>query len=155
MTGNPDTGELIADILADYHETHRRELPGLAALAAKVEAVHADHPQAPRGVAAVLRELLGELEVHMKKEELILFPAMQRRLAGGLDAPIAQMRHDHDDHGDLLRQLGELTGGYATPEGVCRSWQALYAGLAKLADDLAQHIHLENDVLFPRFEERP
>ncbi len=148
------TGELIDHILTRYHETHRRELPELVKLARKVEAVHSDHPQAPRGIADTLQQMLGELEVHMKKEELILFPAMRRQSeGGGLDVPIAQMRHDHDDHGEHLRKLESVTDNFTLPEGACRSWQALYAGSAKLANDLMEHIHLENNVLFPRYEE--
>ena len=149
-----ETGELIGHILARYHETHRRELPELIRLAEKVEAVHAEHPRVPRGLAKALHHVLGELEVHMKKEELILFPAMQRSPGGGLATPIAQMRHDHDDHGEDLRELHSLTDNFTLPAGACRSWQALYAGSAKLAHDLMEHIHLENNVLFPRYEQR-
>lgn len=148
-----DTGELINHILTRYHATHRRELPELIELAGKVEAVHADHPQVPGGLSDSLRQMLGELEVHMKKEELILFPAMRSHVGGGFDVPIAQMRHDHTDHGAHLERLARITGGFVPPDGACRSWQALYVGTAKLADDLVEHIHIENNVLFPRFEE--
>ena len=148
-----ETLPLIGHILERYHETHRRELPGLIKLARNVEAVHAEHPHAPKGLADTLRDIIGELELHMKKEKLILFPAMVRRAAGALDEPIGQMRHDRDDQGVHLRRLEAITDGYAPPEGACRSWQALYAGTAKLADDLMEHIHLENNVLFSRFEE--
>ena len=148
-----ETGELIDHILTRYHETHRRELPELIALARKVEAVHEDHPYVPRGLADVLGQMLGELEVHMKKEELILFPAMQRGVVGGLGAPIAQMRHDHADHGEHLLRLEKMTGGFNLPGGACHSWQALYAGAKKFADDLVRHIHLENNLLFCRFQE--
>jgi len=147
-----DTGELIGHILTRYHETHRRELPELIELARKVEAVHVDHPRAPHGLADLLRQMRDELEAHMKKEELILFPAMQRAAGAGLDAPIMQMRHDHDEHGEQLRRLEDITDGFAVPEGACRSWQALYAGTGKLATDLMEHIHLENNILFPRYE---
>lgn len=147
------SSDLIAHILTRYHETHRRELPELINLAKKVEAVHADHPQAPRGLADFLRQMLGELEMHMKKEELILFPAMQRGAAIPLGGPIEQMRLEHVDHGEHLARLEQLTNGFALPEGACRSWQALYRGAAKLSEDLMQHIHLENNVLFPRFQQ--
>jgi regulator of cell morphogenesis and NO signaling len=147
-----DTATMISEILTRYHEVHRRELPELFKLACKVEAVHGDHMSAPLGLADVLQEMIGELEVHMKKEELILFPAMLRNASSTLQAPISQMRYDHDDHGALLRRLDEITHGFELPEGACRSWQALYAGTRKLADDLAEHIHLENNILFPRFE---
>jgi regulator of cell morphogenesis and NO signaling len=62
------------------------------------------------------------------------------------------MRHDHDNHGEQLRQIQILTNAFAVPDDACRSWQALYAGLAKLTNDLMEHIHLENNALFPRYE---
>lgn len=149
-----ETDALIDHVLARYHDTHRRELPELIRLAAKVEAVHRDNPEAPAGLAETLEALLGELEVHMGKEEAALFPLMR---SGGhpiIAHPIAQMRHDHDDHGALLRRIEEITSGFRLPASACRSWQALYAGTAKLVDDLMEHIHLENNLLFPRFERR-
>ena len=148
-----DTATMIGEILSRYHEGHRRDLSELAMLARKVEAVDADHEAAPHGLADTLQDMVGELEVHMKKEELILFPAMLRHDARPLAAPISQMRHDHDDHGTQIRRLDEITNGFTLPEGACRSWQALYAGTRKLVDDLMDQIHLENNVLFPRFEE--
>ncbi len=150
-----DTAGLINEIVSRYHEVHRRELPELVTLARKVEAVHADHDAAPHGLADTLQDMIGELEVHMKKEELILFPAMLRNAGNPLSAPITQMRHDHDDHGVHLQRIDEITNGFTLPQGACRSWQALYAGTRKLADDLMDHIHLENNILFPRFEAAP
>ena len=147
-----DTAALIKYILTHYHEVHRRELPELVKLARKVESVHSEHPAAPRGLADTLQKMVGELEVHMKKEELILFPAMARAVKGMLDMPISQMRYDHDDHGTQLRRIEMLTRDFTLPEGACRSWQALYSGTSKLVGDLMEHIHLENNVLFPRFE---
>lgn len=147
-----ESGALIDYILSRYHEVHRRELPELIKLARKVEAVHADHPRAPRGLADILQQMAGEIEVHMKKEELILFPAITAGSRAGLTGPIAQMRLDHDDHSAHLRRIDELCDGFAPPEGACRSWQALYAGAAKLVSDVMEHICLENNVLFPRFE---
>ena len=145
-----ETAALIDHIFARYHETHRRELPELIRLARTVEKVHAKRSDVPRGLADLLQRMSAELVQHMAKEELILFPAMKR---GGLplDAPIACMRHEHDDHGEHLRELEALTNAITLPSGACRTWQALYAGLAKLQDDLMEHIHLENNVLFPRF----
>lgn len=145
-----ETAALIDHIVARYHDTHRRELPELVRLAHKVEKVHAGHACAPRGLAALLERMLAELQQHMAKEEMILFPTM--KLGGPpLDAPISVMRHEHDGHGEHLRELEALTNGITLPTGACRTWQALYAGLAKLQDDLMEHIHLENNVLFPRF----
>jgi len=150
-----ETDDLIEHILTRYHEVHRRELTDLVELAVKVEQVHADHSQVPRGLADQLRKVRGALEAHMKKEELILFPAMRQGPRPGFGAPIAQMRHDHADHGEYLQKLELLTDGYVLPADACRSWQSLFGGVAKLVDDLMEHIHLENNILFPRFETEP
>ncbi len=150
-----ETSALIEHIQTRYRETHRRQLPELLALSRKVETVHADHPEVPAGLADLLEQMIGDMEVHMKKEELILFPAMRNRSAGGLGAPISQMRHDHDDHDRDLQHVHALTGGCIPPEDACQTWQALYAGLAQFKADLTEHIHLENNILFPRFEGIP
>jgi regulator of cell morphogenesis and NO signaling len=156
-TAPRETAPLIAHILARYHEVHRRELPELVTLARRVESVHAKHPEVPRGLADLLERIEHELDSHMRKEELILFPAMARAEAtdGGLEAPISVMRHEHDDHGANLRALEALTHDFRLPADACRTWQALYAGAAKLVDDVMEHIHLENNVLFPRFAPSP
>lgn len=146
-----DTGELIDHIQLRYHDAHRRALPELIALARKVEAVHRDHPRAPAGLADALRQVQDELERHMTKEEAMLFPMMRQWSKGRFDIPAAQFRHEHDDQGTQIRLLESLTDDFTPPEGACRSWQALYAGTARLADDLMEHIHLENNILFPRF----
>ncbi|MHA1559520.1 MAG: iron-sulfur cluster repair di-iron protein, partial [Alphaproteobacteria bacterium] len=146
------TEALIAHIITRYHEVHRLQLPELIKLSRKVESVHATHPNVPEGLAVALQEIWGALEVHMKKEELVLFPAMQNPEADRLVAPIGEMRHDHDNHGAFLEQVARLTNDFSPPEGACRSWQALYAGAEQFKADLMEHIHLENNVLFPRFE---
>ena len=148
------TDALIDHILTRYHEVHRRELPELIRLAKKVEAVHAHHPEPPRDIAATLNAIQTELEKHMQIEETELFPFMKQQDGKGSQLPIAQLRHDHDQHGELLHRLETLTNGFVLPEGACRSWEALWAGGSKLVDDVMEHIHLENNVLFPRFEGR-
>ncbi len=148
------TPALIRHIVDRYHETHRRELPELIKLARKVEAVHAEHPQVPSGLADTLRATDRRARGAHEEGGADPLSGDGARCRGRARAsPVAEMRHDHDDHGAQLRRLAALTNGYALPEGACRSWQALYAGTAKLADDLMEHIHLENNVLFPRFEE--
>jgi regulator of cell morphogenesis and NO signaling len=149
----PDDVEgLVALIVERYHATHRRELPELRKLAARVEAVHAEHPAVPAGLADILTRLQSELESHMAKEEQVLFLLM---LAGGhpmIAHPIAMMRHEHDTAGEDLGEVTALTHDMTPPEGACNSWRALYAGLAKFAEDLTEHVHIENNILFPRFE---
>jgi regulator of cell morphogenesis and NO signaling len=149
------TGDLIDLILTRYHAVHRADLAELVPLARKVEAVHADDPAAPRGLARALTRLCDELEDHMAKEEMILFPAMRAGGAAGIAHPIAMMRADHDDHADGIAAIRRLTGNLVAPPDACGSWCALYAGVSRLFDDLAAHIALENDVLFPRFAPAP
>lgn len=146
------TDALIDRILSRYHEVHRRELPEIAALAEKVERVHHDHAAAPLGLAEVLRQMAGEMEAHMQKEERILFPMMRSGGRPGIENPIAVMRADHDNHAEAIGRIRDLTSDLTLPEGACRSWTALYHGTGKFLEDLETHMRLENDILFPRFE---
>ena len=146
------TAELIDHILMRYHDAHRRQMPELIMLSRKVEQVHAGKPGVPAGLADLLQKALGELAVHMQKEELMLFPAMRRQGSGAFDAPIGQLRHEHRDQGELLERMAELTGNFTVPEGGCATWRALYSGVEQFVNDLVDHIHIENNILFPRFE---
>lgn len=146
-----DSGELIDHIETCYHEAHRRALPELIALSRKVEAVHREHPRVPAGLSEALRRMATDLEAHMRKEETELFPAMRAQAAGALAGPIADLRAEHDGQGRFAELLETMTDRFTPPEGACRSWQALYIGTARLVDELMEHIHLENNVLFPRF----
>jgi regulator of cell morphogenesis and NO signaling len=146
-----DSAALVAHIVERYHATHRREMPELIRLARRVEAAHRDHPAAPHGLAGLLGDAEAAMEEHMRKEELGLFPMI---LAGvsHLDVPIGIMRDDHDDHGETLRAIAALTRDHTPPPEACPTWRALCAGTRKFSDDLMEHIHLENNLLFPRFE---
>ena len=147
-----ETGPLIDHLLTRYHETHRQELAFLIPLAEKVERVHGDHPAAPSGLAAALTALRDELEGHMMNEEQLVFPMMRQGGAMRITHPVAQMRREHDDAVRLLHDIEHAAHGMALPSGACGSWTALYTGLRKFTDDLVMHMHLENTVLFPRFE---
>jgi regulator of cell morphogenesis and NO signaling len=149
-----ETSDLIGHILDRYHQTHRAELAWLIPLAQKVERVHGDHPSAPIGLSQVLERLQHELEGHMTREEQVLFPMMQRGGSAVIVHPIEQMRHEHDEEVEHLRAIEHVTHGLSLPRGACGSWTALYTGLRKFTDDLVTHMHLENAVLFPRFEAR-
>jgi regulator of cell morphogenesis and NO signaling len=142
---------LIEHILARFHDTHRRELPELIEMARRVEDRHAQHPEVPKGLARLLEHIAEAIEEHMQKEEQILFPMMR---AGGMPmiaGPIEVMEHEHVEHGERLRQLEAMTRDHTPPPDACTTWNALYAGTRKLVDDVMQHIHLENNVLFPQF----
>lgn len=145
------TPALVDHILERYHETQWRQLVELVPLAEKVEAVHGADPAAPSGLAEMLGGLREELESHMAKEEAVLFPAMQAGLPY-LDQPIATMRADHDDHAEVLGGMLNLCYGCVPPQHACGSWRRLYAGVEMLVADIREHVRLENEVLFPRFE---
>lgn len=147
-----DPGQLTRYIETRYHARHREQLPELTALAARVEQVHAGAPDVPAGLSDLLHKMIGELEVHMKKEELVLFPAIRRGGMPGIETPIAAMRADHDDHGTEIARIRALTANLTLPEGACRKWTALYEGLRIFIDDFETHIRLENDTLFAQFE---
>lgn len=149
----PDsTDDLISVIETRYHAVHRQEWPELVRLARRVEVAHKNHPALPSGTAALLERMSVELEDHMQKEERILFPVMRRDDHPMIAQPISVMLAEHDDHGALLRSLEMLTHDFTAPDDACPTWRALYIGAKKLADDLVEHIHLENNVLFPRFQ---
>lgn len=159
---SPNPAQLPPTALADHieakhHRYLRDELPRLCALAAKVAKVHGRKQPNLFEVNATLAGLARELGEHMVKEERVLFPIVRTLAAGGeapreVDGPIACMLHEHEDAGQALAKLRELTDGYRPPNGACESHKALYAGLEDLESDLHQHIHLENAVLFPAAE---
>jgi len=141
--------ELIQHILQRYHECHRQQLPEAIRLAIKVEQVHGGHADCPHGLAEHLHAMLQELESHMRKEEQVLFPLIAQGRGALADGPIAMMRMEHDQHAEDLAQLGKLTGGLALPGEACNTWRELYTQLDTFRQDLADHIRLENTVLFP------
>ncbi len=147
----PDVGAMIDHVVSRFHEAHRRQLPELVRLAERVETVHRDDPDAPLGLAQILRTTQGELTRHMMKEEIVVFPRMRRNVGAPLDQRLAELSAEHDAHGEALARIRALSHDFTAPEGACGSWRALAAGLAEFADDLERHVAFENDVLFPVF----
>jgi regulator of cell morphogenesis and NO signaling len=144
---------LIDHILERYHAVHRAQLPELIRMARRVEAVHRDNPDVPGGLAQLLEEIESEMLEHMEKEEGILFPMLKSGGNPFVVNPIGVMRGEHVSHGVQLDRVNELTHDATPPEGACNTWRALYTGIAQFNDDLINHIHLENNVLFPQFEQ--
>ena len=140
--------ELIDYILRRFHEQHRQDLPELIRLARRVEQVHGERADCPTGLADHLEAMFQELLSHMMKEEQVLFPMLLAGNDGEARSPISMMRFEHDQHGEALARLEALTDDITAPADACNTWNALYAGLARLREDLMQHIHLENNVLF-------
>jgi regulator of cell morphogenesis and NO signaling len=143
---------MIDHIIHRYHDTHRAQLPELIRMAHRVEAVHKGKAEVPAGLGAALEAMHNELVGHMQKEELVLFPSLKAGSNPYIAQPIAMMRHEHTDHGAALDHIVELTHDMTPPADACNTWRALYAGLNQLRDDLISHIHLENNILFPLFE---
>ena len=146
-----ETGPLIDHILSRYHDHHRDTLPDLAALAVRVERVHGDDPAAPKGLGALIEDIIAALELHMHKEELMLFPVMRAGPSPVLAMRMAVMQADHEQLDAEVAQILALTHNLALPAQACASWTALYQGLREFVADLAEHMRLEEDVLFPRF----
>ena len=155
--------DLVTYLLDTHHVFTRQELERLAPLADKVARVHGERHSELVEVRALFVALSDDLVSHLAKEEQILFPYIKARelaqLEGGpepsrcfgdVDGPVAVMRMEHETAGDILRRLRTVTGGYAPPPDACGSYRALYHGLEALEADLHTHIHLENNVLFPR-----
>jgi len=160
-------GEPLSDLISHIRNTHhlytRDEIKRLGPLFEKVCSVHgANHPEL-RHLRETFTELAQELTVHMMKEEAVLFPYIERMeesfLAkepilpppfGTMRNPVAMMMHEHESAGEALRSLREASNGYTAPPDACLSYQTLFQALASFETDLHEHIHLENNILFPR-----
>jgi regulator of cell morphogenesis and NO signaling len=147
----PEVDGLIAHIILRYHDAHRREFPAAIAMARKIEAVHADAPACPHGLADLLTLMLDDLESHQQREERVLFPML--RGGGGPMArfPISRMMAEHSDVEDQLRLLRAATHDFTDPPGACGSWRALTRLCRKLDEDLREHMRLEDEALFAPF----
>jgi regulator of cell morphogenesis and NO signaling len=160
---NSTLAELVGHILDQHHAHTREEMGRITALADKVCAAHGER----HGELPFVRELFGELCAdlgpHMLKEERVLFPyvlaleeAATRNAAppcapfGTVGNPVRMMVYEHDMAGEFLRALRKATGGYAVPADACASYRTLYGALEEFERDLHRHIHLENNILFPR-----
>ncbi len=143
--------EIVEFIVSQYHEPLRRDLPALIEAARRVERVHRAAQECPHGLSVHLGHMDLELRQHMSKEEMALFPALLSGTRGArLHMPVRVMMQEHDDHAAELKRLRELTRDFEVPPQACATWRGLYAALQRLEEELMQHIHLENNVLFPR-----
>ncbi len=142
---------LIDHILTAYHEPLKEELPRLESMAAKVADVHGDgYPETLPPLLSVFRELEAELLQHMEKEERVLFPMIKNGQGEMAAGPVACMEDEHRSAGDALSEIRRLTNDFRVPEEACTTWRALWHGLAALETAMHRHIHLENNILFPR-----
>jgi regulator of cell morphogenesis and NO signaling len=154
---------LSSHIVAKHHAYVKSELPRLAQLAQKVVNRHGSTmPELPL-IATTLMHLDEELTEHLGKEEAILFPYIARleqsvsngtpkphSCFGSVSNPIAMMTQEHEAAGTLLAEIRRLSGNFTTPPYACPTFHAFYDGLREFEQDLHQHIHLENNIYFPR-----
>jgi regulator of cell morphogenesis and NO signaling len=148
-------GELCDHIVGVHHAYLRRELPRLSTLLDKVERAHGGEVAEAADVRAVFAVLRTELERHLDTEERSLFPACRRLESGtavdaSFEAALEAFEDEHAAAGTLLRRLEELTDGYDTAAARCNTHRAALDGLRELERDLHEHIHEENNILFPR-----
>jgi len=155
--------ELTRHIVEKHHKYVRETLPRVGALLAKVNVKHGpNHPE----LAKIEEEFAGlgqEMYAHMQKEEQILFPYIERleRAKEGEEPfeppffqtvrnPVHMMMQEHDSAGDALKAMRNLSSGYQTPAEACESYREVYRSLAEFEADMHTHVHLENNILFPR-----
>lgn len=153
----------LADhIVETHHQFLVTELPRLTGLIEKVNNAHGERRPELAKVSTTFVAMRSELEAHMAKEENILFPAIRMMETegvpqsfpfGSVDNPIAMMEHEHEDVGNALRQLRELTEDYTPPADACPTYRVMLESLNNLELDLHLHIHKENNILFPRAKE--
>jgi regulator of cell morphogenesis and NO signaling len=160
---NAPLEELTRHIVEKHHAFTREELKRLKTLLAKVVAAHgANHPEVAR-VQSLFHELDRELTMHMMKEEGILFPYIESMegavlakrplppcMFGTVQNPVRMMILEHDTADEVLREMRAATDSYTIPAEACLSYQELYRALPAFEADLLEHIHLENNILFPR-----
>ncbi len=155
--------ELISHIVRTHHAFVRTQIPEIGRLLEKVHTKHgANHPELGE-IRGTFEGLGQELTTHLMKEENILFPYIERMEEsvlqkepilpppfGTVANPVRMMEHEHDDAGAALRRLRKASRDYTPPEDACTSFRALYTALSSFEKDLHQHIHLENNLLFPK-----
>jgi regulator of cell morphogenesis and NO signaling len=154
---------LIDFIVQNHHEYIRISAPQLHELIGKIALQHAsDHPELLE-IQILFSALTDELFEHLPKEEEIIFPAIRRIttsrlsasnevLVANLQGPVLVLEIEHSHATELLKQLRAITAHYQAPEDVCPTYQLMYRLLEEFDDDLIQHIHLENNVLFPKIK---
>lgn len=161
-TAQPLT-ELVEHIVRTHHKYTREEIARLLPLLDKVCSVHGKNHAELLAIRGAFRGLSQELTTHMMKEEMVLFPYIGRLEEsvlqkepvlpppfGSVQNPIHMMMGEHDSAGEALRSMRESSHGYTTPDDACFSYRTLYQALEGFEADLHQHIHLENNILFPR-----
>ena len=158
-----DLGFLADYIMHTHHQYVSKAIPAILPLAQKVAEVHGEHHAEVIRINELFQDLANELLMHMQKEEKILFPYIKKLAIdksagkcsdpscfGSIATPISVMEQEHETAGIILKQLFRLSNGYTVPEDACNTFRVLFGKLKEFEDDLHRHIHLENNILFPK-----
>lgn len=150
---------LLSEYIVQKHHTYVREqLPLLEEYSNKIARVHGEtHPE-NRQIAVLIGALSRELSNHLDKEEQILFPwikkisntSINHQSEAGLEGPVLQMEAEHEIAGEIMHQIRKLSQNYTLPKGACNTWRVLWSLLSDFEEDLHEHVHLENNILFPK-----
>jgi len=154
---------LVEYIVTTHHAYVRENIPLLHKLLDKIEEVHGPRHPELLAVNAHFKESAGQLTMHMQKEEIVLFPLVEKlsqlkaegktiTISGGasVEQPIAAMVQEHENEGARFEEISRLTQNYTVPEDACNTFRAAYETLQAFEKDLHRHIHLENNILFPK-----
>ena len=153
----------LADYIVNTHHVYLREnIPTISAYARKIAQVHgAGHPEVVE-IAGIFDKLSAEMTLHLKKEEEQLSPAIKKLVslekqgeaaAGDVEElrkVLAELSHEHDEVGAAVHEIRRLAGNYTVPGDVCNTFMVTYQKLREFEDDLHKHVHLENNILFPK-----
>lgn len=156
--------DFLTDHIINVHHHYVEESsPLLLQYAKRVNHVHGNHYTELAEIEELVTKVVQAMAAHQRKEELILFPFIKKLAKadaegtaipethfGSVENPIHMMEEEHDEAGDIMKRISELSNGYTPPQGACNTYRAFYAKLEEFEDDLHQHIHLENNILFPK-----
>lgn len=163
LVGAP-VGDVVRHVLSRYHTWLWRELPRLGGMADKVLAAHGErHPESVPEMHRLFTALRAELEPHLIEEEEVVFPALLalelRAISGRpaerataprpVEAGLASLERQHEQVGGLLRDIRATTAGFVPPGDACNTFRGLLHGLSELEREVHEHVHIENNVLFP------
>lgn len=156
--------DFLADHVVNVHHAYIEDnIPVMKQYADRVAKVHGHHYTELIEIRDLVHEVCGELASHCKKEELILFPFIKKMMQakqdgsqlpkpqfGSVDNPIKMMEDEHEEAGEIFRRISGLSNNYTPPEGACNTYRAFYQKLQEFEEDLHEHVHKENNILFPK-----
>jgi len=154
----------LADYIVNTHHAYLKENDGqIAAYARKIADVHGTHHPEVIRIATIFTRIAADMTAHLQEEEVVFFPALKRanaaRIAGAaadskdretIRLTLLKLHREHEEIGDAVHTIRDLSNGYSIPDDVCNTFMVTYQKLKEFEDDLHTHVHLENNILFPK-----